>query len=102
QNSSDLLPSANVIGISLVGLGPNRTDFNQNIDYVLTTDGNGNSSINWGASYLLNTGVMSGTVSMAAATTPVLVDEYLDFRPAVGVCNGQNTTFGLEFVPTDG
>jgi hypothetical protein len=102
QNTSDLLPANNVSSVLMVGLGPNRQDYLQNIDYVLTTDANGNSAINWGASYLLSSGVMSGTTSLAAATTPALVDEYVYFRPAVGVCNGQNTTFGLEFIPVDG
>src|ERR1700739_2563069 len=50
QNTSDLLPASNVSSIVEVGLGPDRADFVQDIDYVLGTDSNGNPIINWGAS----------------------------------------------------
>ena len=46
QHTNDLLPAKEVASIVQVGLGPNRSDYIQGIDYVLTQNG---TQIAWGA-----------------------------------------------------
>ena len=104
QNTFDLLPASNVSSIIQVGLGPDRADFIQDVDYVLGTDSNGNPTINWGASTTTAIGV-----SNAADTTPfgpvgivtTLVDEHVYLQYA-GSGNGTTSVFTLPDVPTDG
>jgi hypothetical protein len=104
QNTYDLLPASNVASIVEVGLGPNRADFIQDVDYVLGTDSNGNPILNWGAS----TSTTVGT-SNSADTTPfgpadivtTLVDEHVYLQFA-GTGNGNTAVFTLPDVPTDG
>ncbi len=103
QNTSDLLPASNVASIVQVGLGPDRADFIQNIDYTLGTDTAGNPVINWGA----NATVVSGTSTTgytpfgATQITTTLADERVYLR-AAGQGNGTTTVFTLQDVPTDG
>ncbi len=99
QNTSDLLPAANVASISQVGYGPNRSDFIEGTDYVL----NGNS-ISWGAA--ANTVAGESTPSFipfdATAITTTLVDEKVYLRPVNGVVSGRNSVFTLQDTPVDG
>jgi hypothetical protein len=104
QNTYDLLPASNVASIVEVGLGPDRADYIQDIDYVLGTDSNGNPTINWGASTTTTVGT-----SNAADTAPfgpadivtTLVDEHVYLQYA-GNGNGTTAVFTLPDVPTDG
>ena len=103
-DTADLLPAANVADVQLVGLGPNRSDYILDVDYVLDTDPNtGASTINWGDSALTTLGhetpgfVPFGPVQIT--TTKVQQKVYL--RPA-GTGDGTKVTFTLEDAPVDG
>lgn len=110
QNTFDLLPSANVASITEIGLGPNRTDFRQGVDYVLGTalDSHGNivaNTVNWGNN--VSEAVGASSAGELANFTPAevlttLVDEKVYLRPVSGVVNGRNAVFTLEDSPTDG
>ena len=110
QNTYDLLPSANVASIIEVGLGPNRADFRQGVDYSLgvALDIHGNvvaNTVNWGnnASAAIgasSAGELANFTSSEVLTT--LVDEQVFLRPAAGVVNGRNSVFTLLDTPTDG
>jgi hypothetical protein len=104
QNTYDLLPAPNVSEITLVGLGPDRSDYTEGIDYVLGSDSVGNPIINWGAS----TTTVVGTSNVADTTpfgpsdiTTTLVDEYVYLQFA-GSGDGKTAAFTLPDVPTDG
>ena len=104
QDTYDLLPAPNVEAITLVGLGPDRSDFTEGVDYVLGADSVGNPIINWGAS----TTTAVGTSNVADTTpfgpsdiTTTLVDEYVYLQHA-GNGDGKTTAFTLPDVPTDG
>jgi hypothetical protein len=110
QNTYDLLPSANVASIIQVGLGPNRSDFRQGVDYVLGTalDSHGNivaNTVNWGNN--VNEAIGASSAAELANFTPseiltTLVDEKVYLRPAAGVVNGRNAVYTLQDTPTDG
>ena len=110
QNTYDLLPSANVASIIQVGLGPNRIDFLQGVDYALGTalDSHGNvvaNTVNWGNN--VSEAIGASSAAELANFTPAeilttLVDEKVYLRPATGVVNGRNSVFTLQDTPTDG
>src|SRR5271157_1847786 len=110
KNTFDLLPSANVASIVQVGLGPNRADFIQGVDYTLgvALDSKGNiisNTVNWGNNVSETIGASSA--GELANFTPAevltsLVDEKVYLRPAAGVVNGRNTVFTLQDTPTNG
>lgn len=110
QNTFDLLPSANVASIVQVGLGPNRSDFAQGVDYVLGTalDSHGNvvaNTVNWGNN--VSSVIGASSAGELANFTPAevlttLVDEKVYLRPAAGAVNGRNTVYTLLDTPTDG
>ena len=110
QNTYDLLPSPNVASIIQIGLGPNRADFRQGVDYVLGTalDSHGNvvaNTVNWGNN--VSEAIGASSAAELANFTPAeilttLVDEKVYLRPAAGVVNGRNSVFTLLDSPTDG
>ena len=110
QNTFDLLPSANVASIIQVGLGPNRADFRQGVDYVLgvALDSHGNivsNTVNWGNN--VSEAIGASSAGELANFTPAevltsLVDEKVYLRPCSGVVNGRNSVFTLQDTPTDG
>lgn len=110
QNTFDLLPSANVASIVQVGLGPNRSDFDQGVDYVLGTalDNKGNvvaNTVNWGNNVSSAIGVSSP--AELANFTPsevltTLIDEKVYLRQLSGTVNGRNAVFAIPDTPTDG
>jgi hypothetical protein len=104
QDTYDLLPASNVQSVTLVGLGPNRSDFIDGTDYVLDVDANGNPTINWGASAITAPGLATSGFTPFGGTqiTTTLVDEKVYLRQATGTSNGKNPTFTLADVPTDG
>ena len=104
QNTFDLLPAANVASITAVGLGPDRTDFIEDTDYVLGQDANGNGTINWGSSDTVTSGVSTTGYTPFGPTqiTTTLVDDMVYLRPTTGVVNGKNATFTLQDTPVDG
>jgi hypothetical protein len=103
QNTYDLLPASNVASITMVGLGPDRSDYILDTDYVLGTDATGNGIINWGCSSSVSSGVATSGYTAFGPTqiTTTLVDEklYLQF---VGTGDGTKTAFTLSDSPTDG
>jgi hypothetical protein len=103
QDTSDVLPNVGVSEVLSVGLGPDRADYVEGIDFVLGSDADGNSSINWGASVSTTTGKTTSTVPFnGKVINTKLVDEKIYLRPVAGVCNGKNASFILEFIPVDG
>lgn len=105
QNTFDLLPASNVASIVEVGLGPNRNDFIQNVDFALGVDADGNGTINWGNS--VNEAVGMAAAGENANFTPAevvtsLVDEQVFLRPLSGVVNSKNTVFGVQDTPVNG
>ena len=104
QSTFDLLPANNVASIIEVGLGPDRADYIQDVDYVLGTDSNGNPTINWGASTTTAIGVSNAADTVAfgpADIVTTLVDEHVYLQYA-GNGNGTTAVFTLPDVPTDG
>jgi hypothetical protein len=99
QDTSDLLPSANVASIVEVGYGENSSNFIEGVDYVL----NGNS-ISWGASATTAPAISTPGFAPLDATviTSTLVDEKVYLRSLSGVVSGRNTVFTLPDVPVDG
>jgi hypothetical protein len=99
QNTFDLLPGNNINAITEVGLGPNRADFTQNVDYVLN-----DNKIYWGASTMVSQGVdtAGSTAFGPVQITPTLIDENVYLVPARGAANGVNTVFTSAFIPVDG
>ena len=104
QDTYELLPSANVTGISNVGYGPDRADFVDGVDYVLENLGNGSSRIQWGASASAKTGVWTpGFVPFdPSVITTTLIDEKVYMQPVQGAVNGKNAIFTLLDSPVDG
>jgi len=109
QNTFDLLPSSNVATILQVGLGPNRADYTQGVDYSLgvALDSQGNvvaNTVNWGNNVSEAVGVdASGDTPFSPSEVlTTLVDESVWLRPLAGVTNGRNATFTLPDTPTDG
>jgi hypothetical protein len=103
QNTYDLLPGSNVSSITQVGLGPDRADFTEDVDYTLGTDSAGNPVINWGASTTTTVGTSTTGFTPFGPTqiTTTLVDEHVYLRYA-GQGNGNTAVFTLPDVPTDG
>jgi hypothetical protein len=110
MNTYDLLPSANVASIVEVGLGPNRADYTQGVDYSLGVayDKQGNvvaNTINWGNNVSEAIGVSAAQDTAAFSPAEVLttlVDENVWLRPLAGVTNGRNALFNLPDTPTTG
>jgi hypothetical protein len=104
QNTFDLIPAQNVSEIVRVGLGPNRSDFVQDTDYVLGKDSYGNSIINWGASTTTAVGLASSGFTPFGPTQilTTLVDEHVYLRSCTGVSNGKNLVFSAPDAVTDG
>lgn len=104
QNTFDLLPASNVASITAVGLGPNRSDFANGVDYVLGTDAQGNGTINWGASTSSAIGVDAAgdTAFSPSEVNTSLVDDQVYLRPVSGAVNGKNTVYTLQDSPVDG
>jgi hypothetical protein len=103
QNTYDLLPATTVSTITQVGFGPNRADFIEDVDYVLSTDAAGNPVIQWGAaaSTAVGTSTTGYTPFGPTQITTTLVDEHVYLQFA-GHGNGNTATFTLPDVPTDG
>jgi hypothetical protein len=99
MNTYDLLPSANVASIVQVGLGPNRADYTQGVDYSLGVayDKLGNvvaDTINWGNNVSEAVGISAAQDSAPFSPSEVLttlVDESVWLRPLAGATNGRNT-----------
>jgi hypothetical protein len=105
QNTFDLLPASNIASVVSVGLGPNRNDFIQNIDFALGTDSDGNGTINWGNSVNEAIGVSAAGEDAnftPSEVTTSLVDEQVFLRPLSGAVNSKNTVFGILDTPVDG
>src|SRR5271168_2546540 len=110
MNTFDLLPSSNVASIIEVGLGPNRSDYTQDIDYSLGVayDKLGNvvaNTINWGNNVSEAVGVSAAQDSATFGPSEVLttlVDENVWLRPLAGATNGRNAIFTLPDTPTTG
>jgi hypothetical protein len=100
QNTFDVIPASTVTSITEVGLSPNRADFIQGIDYVLT---NGNQ-ISWGAAVNTAQGsVASGNPFNGLYILTTLKDSHAFLRQTTGgVSNSVNQTFTLADVPVDG
>jgi hypothetical protein len=109
-NTYDLLPSSNVASIIEVGLGPNRSDYDEDIDFSLgkALDNKGNvvaNTVNWGNNVTETIGVSAA--GELANFTPssvleTLVDELVYLRPLQGAVNGKNTVFTIPDTPVDG
>jgi hypothetical protein len=105
QNTYDLLPASNIASIVSVGLGPNRNDYLQNVDFALGVDADGNGTINWGNSASEAIGVSAAGENAnftPAEVTTSLVDEQVFLRPLTGVASSRATAFGILDTPTDG
>jgi hypothetical protein len=103
QDTYDLLPASNVASILEVGLGPNRSDYTDEVDYVLSKDGAGNPVIQWGASTSTVAGKATTGFTPFGPTqiTTNLVDEHV-FLQFAGTGDGKTTLFTLPDSPTDG
>jgi hypothetical protein len=99
QNTFDLLPANNIVQIDEVGLGPNRADFINNVDYILS-----DNKIYWGAATVTETGTTTAgsTAFGPLQITTTLRDENVYLVPATGVSNGVNAVFTSAFIPVDG
>lgn len=99
QNTADALPGSDVASLTLVGYGPNRTDFISGVDYVLQGD-----SISWGAA--ATTAAVVSTAGFtpldASVINTTLIDEKVYLRPVLGAVDGINSTYTLADVPVDG
>lgn len=105
QNTADLLPASQVASVQSVGLGPNRSDYLQGIDFQLDTDPlTGASTINWGNSAItkVKTATTGFTPLNGSQIITTKVDEKVYLQPTAGVVNGKNTVFTLQDTPTDG
>lgn len=105
QNTADLIPAANVNAVQLVGLGPNRSDFIQNVDFALDTDPQTKAStINWGNSAITRVGTATSGFTAFGPQQIItsLRDEKVYLRPLAGAVNGLNTVYTLQDTPTDG
>jgi len=99
-----------VASIIEVGLGPNRADYTQDIDYSLGVayDKLGNvvaNTVNWGNNVSEAIGVSAAQDSAAFSPAEVLttlVDENVWLRPLAGATNGRNAIFTLPDTPTTG
>ena len=105
-----MLPSSNVASITEVGLGPNRADYTQGIDYSLGVayDTHGNvvaNTVNWGNNVSEAIGVSAAQDTAAFSPAEVLttlVDENVWLRPLAGATNGRNVVFSTPDTPTTG
>lgn len=102
QFTSDLLPAQQVASIISVGLGPNRSDFVQGVDFQLNQNG---TQIAWGANADVAVGITnvnSSAVFGPIDITTTLIDEKVFLRPLSGSSNGLNTVFTTPDTPVDG
>jgi hypothetical protein len=104
-NTFDLLPASNVQSIVEVGLGPNRSDFVEDVDFTLGVDADGNGTVIWGPA--VNEAIGVSATGETANFTPQeivasVVDEQVFLRPITGSVNGRNAVFILQDTPTDG
>jgi hypothetical protein len=100
QRTFDVIPSPNVSSIIEVGLGPDRSDYIQGIDYVLS-----GNTISWGAAVTTEQGAVIGTTApfngLYIITT--LKDDHAYLRKVTGgISNSVNLSFTLADVPVDG
>jgi hypothetical protein len=105
QNTADLLPASNVADIQEVGLGPNRADFIQGVDYILSVDPlTGDSAVNWGNSAITSLGSETPGFTPFGPTqiTTTLRDQKVWMRPCTLPANGVTNVFTLEDTPVDG
>lgn len=105
QNTFDLLPANSVESIVQIGIGPNRADFVQDVDYTLGVDANGNGTVVWGPAVSSAIGISAAgeTANFTPAeVVTALVDERMHHRLLTGAVNGKNAVFTLPDVPTDG
>ena len=103
-DTADILPSPFVSSIIKVGYAPGTSDFVDGVDFVLDTTG-AFSTIQWGASYKVSSGVHSNPASEYFDDTQItgtLFDNRNYRRPATGTVDGTNTSFVLEVRPTNG
>ncbi len=104
-NTFDLLPASNVQSIVEVGLGPNRSDYVEDVDFTLGVDADGNGTIVWGPAVSEAIGVSAAgeTANFTPQeVTASVVDEQVFLRPVSGTPNGKLTSFILQDTPTDG
>jgi len=99
QNTFDELPNDQVFEILKVGDVPNRADYIETVDFVLS-----DNKIYWGAAYDLNPTIHTPGAEYfdSSQITTTLVDNKVYMRPCAGVTDGTNKTFTLEFAPTEG
>jgi hypothetical protein len=99
QDTSDILPAANVASIVEVGLGPDRSDYVEGTDFVLS-----GNSISWGAAATTAAGISTPGFTPLDATEIVttLVDEKVYLQLCAGASSGLNSVFTLPDVPVDG
>ena len=109
QNTYDLLPSANVASITQIGLGPNTSTYNLDVDFSLGVayDRLGNpvaNTVNWGnnVSTVLGTDNTGDTPFSPAEVLTTSVDEVVWLRLLSGAVNGKNAVFTLPDTPTTG
>lgn len=100
QYTFDYLPVSGIRNVVAVGDAPGRSDYTNTVDFIVQED-----KIHWGSSF----SVKASAQNTAPASTPFqdqinsfLVDNKALMLKAAGVCNGLNTTFTLEYIPTDG
>jgi len=98
QDTSDYLPVSNIVDVIRVGTAPGRSDFTNTVDFVI--QGN---QIQWGASFSVTTGVVyPNTTPFNSQINAYLYDNRAYLNPAFGIVDGVNTSFTLEYVPTQG
>lgn len=99
QNTSDILPTEAVSTITEVGLAPNRADYIQGTDYLLS----GTNQITWGAAATIAAGsITGGYSSLEPDVSATVVDERVYLRLCTGSVNGVNQTYTLPDAATDG
>ena len=99
RDTFDYLPVNNITNVVRVGTAPGRVDYLNTVDFVI--EGN---KIQWGNSYTLAAGETTANTTAidSSIISAQIMDNRVYMRPCVGTSDGSNTTFGLEYVPTDG
>lgn len=103
QDTSDIIPSANVVDVRKVGLAAGTSDFVEGTDFVLDTSGSF-STINWGHSYKIASGTHTiGTEYFDdSQISGTLFDNRVWKRPVTGSTDGTNKSFVIEATPVSG
>lgn len=99
MDTFDYLPVNNITNVIRVGTAPGRVDYINTLDFVV--DGN---KIQWGNSWSLQVGdtTANTTAIDKSIFNSQIVDNRVYMRPCTGVSNGTNTSFILEYIPTNG